>query len=514
MSAGTLASRILGLVRDRVIASNFDLTVTDSFFVAFRLPNMFRRLLGEGSLSASFIPIYSEVKEKQGEAEAARLSGQVLSVLVLVLMSLCAFAITFMDQLIPVMVSGGKYAQIAGKVEQTVSLARWMFGYLFLVSIYAYFMAILQSNKRFFLAALAPAFFNLAMVIFAIWPTWSFGVTGLQLAIGVLVGGVVQTGVVFYELKKLKIPLGFVVPSSSKALRQVFVNMIPGMIGGGLLQLMSVANLYFASSLPEGAHSYIYYADRILEFPQSLIAISLGVALLPRLSDYFARSEFDEMKREGVSALESMLFLAMPCSFGMYFLAEPIVNLLFLSGEFRYEQAQATAEVIRIYSYLLVASSFVKVLVPNFYAIKNTWVPAVCSVIAFAFHLVLAPILLADYKLEGLVASTVTSGYVNMVMLLVFYHVHLGAFPYLRLFRSVAQFLVPNAVMAGWLWYATVPVSGLLTHWFHGLTYRVVVLVVMIGVAGVLFFVASTVMGIPQAKAFLALFRRKLGRRS
>lgn len=456
MSLGTLSSRILGMVRDMALAAFFSRTATDAYLVAFRLPNMFRRLLGEGALSVSFIPVYiDQLVKKEGETDeqvrerARLLSSGLFSLLVWVASLLTVLGIVFMEPLIGFLVSGKGYASIPGKIEITILLGRWMFAYLFLVTQYAFFMSILNAHKKFLLPALAPAFFNLTFIIFTLLPKEWGRVEGETLAFGVLSGGLIQVAFVFFPLLKMGYLPKFRWRWKVGGIGLILRNMVPGLIGMGILQLMGLLNLNFASRLSEGTHTYIYLADRILEFPQSILAISLGAALLPTLSEFWSNKNKDKMLEVGQKHMRVLLFLALPSALGMYILALPIVQVLFMRGSFTAEDAVQTAQVIEVYSVLLIFLGIHKVTVPNFYAIKNTWLPAVTSSVGLLVHAILAPILLEGFGLQGLIYSMVVAAAINLTLLLASYRLMIGALNVVRLFKSAAHTLPGLIAMGG-----------------------------------------------------------------
>lgn len=504
MSLGTMSSRILGLVRDMVLAALFSTTFKDAFVVAFRLPNLFRRLFGEGSLNVSFIPVYVEKKSLNPGSEQ-QLSSAIFSLLILVTSTLSLLGVLFMPQIMSVVLAGEGFQSVEGKLDMTIVLGRIMFSYLFLVTTYAFFMAIANAHKKFLIPALAPAVFNLVFIIFALLPNEWGRVEGEVAAWGVLFGGLAQVLMVGIQLFKMgKIPywtLKFKVPGVSLVLK----NMLPGLLGLGVLQIMSVVNIYFASRLDEGAHSFIYFADRILELPQSLIAISLGAALLPSLSEYWSNGEKQKMRDFGQYSLRLLLFLALPSAVGMFILAEPIVNLLYGRGEFSLQDVQTTAEIVRLYSFLLVASSFVKVLIPSFYAIKNTLTPAIASVICLMLHLVLAHFLTNLMGLNGLVLATVISGFNNMFLLLLFYFKHIGPFIFKPMFKSLVKIIVPLIGLGFMSFFG----HQLLQVFFEGFVYKLMLLP-LIALAGLVYFALAHFCKVPEFEPISRRIKLKL----
>lgn len=513
MSLGTLSSRILGFVRDMVLAAYFSNTTRDAFIVAFRLPNLFRRLLGEGALSVSFIPVYIEqmtIREGESPEEAKLRSGQVkagiFSLLFTVALILTGLGLSFMDSIVGLLVSGEGFMSIPGKYELTVDLARWMFGYLFLVTLYAFGMSILNAHKKFFLPALAPAFFNLSFIVFSLLPNKWFQFTGQQVAIGVIVGGVIQVLMVVYPLWKKDLLPRFKW-NFSPEVKTILVNMIPGLIGMGVLQLMAIVNVNFASRLGEGTHSYIYFADRILELPQSLLAISLGAALLPTLSEKWARGHVVQMRQTAESHIKILLFLALPCAVGMYTIAQPIVEVLFERGSFTSVDSVNTALIIQCYSLLLISSGVYKVVVPNFYAIKNTWIPAATTACGLVLHVVLAGFLMDMWGIQGLVLSMIAASVLNLTLILTIYTFKFGALNW-------ASLVIDNIKLV-----PALGVMSLITIYFYpwlitngeGAFFRVIALFLTIGLSVVVYFGVGVLFKNPECQKVLSIFKRRLG---
>ncbi|MAV90285.1 MAG: murein biosynthesis integral membrane protein MurJ [Bdellovibrionaceae bacterium] len=445
MSAGTLLSRILGFVRDAVLLGVFDRTLTDAFVVGFRLPNLFRRLFGEGALSVSFIPIYLESLKKDPEAAKA-LASTVFTVLLTLTTTLFALGYLFMPQIMNAWVSDPQgYAAIPGKMELTIQLARIMLAYLILVTSYAFGMAISNALGYFFLPAMAPALFNLLVIIFSFLPFFQF--QGDQLAWGVIAGGVAQWALVFFMLAKVHAFPAFRWDVGSPLFKRVLKNMAPGVFGLGVFQVMTLVNTSFAARLKEGAQSYIYSADRILELPQSLIAISLGAALLPRFSNYLTDGRKDLMLGEAHRAMRALLFLAIPSALGMYLLNTEITDLLFGRGNFDANDILQTGQVVAIYSALLVATSISKVLSPGFYAMNDTKTPAVIAFFALIIHILMGNFLVDEYGLPGLAFATTVSSALNMSLLNLQFRRKLGSLRWLEILKAFFRWIPGLALM-------------------------------------------------------------------
>ena len=448
MSAGTFVSRVLGLVRDIVIGSFFSRTETDAFFVAFRMPNFFRRFLGEGALSISFIPVFiqflSGSSEENSELRAKNLMNSIYTILLVFISILTVLGIVFMDPLLRAFFAGTPFSEVEGKVQMAVIMARLLFGYLFLVTLYAYFMGIANALGRFFIPALAPAFLNIFMIVFSFLPKEIVSFPPLLLCWGVLAGGVVQVIVTTVLLFRLGFLPHLTVSFSVSDLKLVGSRFLPGIFGVGGFALIGLLNLYFSGWLDEGTHTYIYYGDRLLELPRSLIAISLGTALLPGLSYFAAQGKKEKMLKTAADQRDILLFLILPCALAFYYLGLPIVEVLFQRGRFDITTAEKTALVLKIYSLLLISSSLSRVLATCFYAVKNTWYPAVCSCLYVLFHWFFTPYMIRAFNLEGLVGATVISNFFFMCLLI-------GAYPFfvgrLYLFRSFKRFLYSLPVL-------------------------------------------------------------------
>ncbi|MEQ1878557.1 MAG: murein biosynthesis integral membrane protein MurJ [Bdellovibrionia bacterium] len=318
VAGGTLVSRVLGYGREMAMYALFDRTVTDAYLAAFRLPNMFRRLLGEGSLSVAFIPVFIDLlkhghtKRDEIPEEARKLVNGMFTVLITILTILTILGVAFADQVVGLIVAGQGFMSIPGKYELTVKMARVMFCFIFLISLYAYFMAILNSIKKFALAAFAPTLFNVVMVASTFIPDTEAPFTGFYLALGVVIGGFFEMAILIPAL----IREGFLPRPTlqifSPHIGRVFKTMIPSWIGLGILQLNLLVNTRLASELSEGNISWLYLTDRILELPLSLFAVSLSSALLPTLARLWSQGARQEMADTSAHYLKMVFFLAVP----------------------------------------------------------------------------------------------------------------------------------------------------------------------------------------------------------
>jgi putative peptidoglycan lipid II flippase len=449
MAFGTMTSRALGLIRESLLAALFDKQITDAWAAAFKIPNMFRRLLGEGSLSVSFIPIFIEAHHDSNQ-RAQNLVNSLYTLLLLVLSSITVLGVLYPDPLLQ-LVLDPEYVANTEKYLATKQMAQIMFGFVFFISSFAFFMGILNALGEFFWPALAPTFWNIAMVISTLWPqSWlsdEMQKRGHQLAWGVFIGGALQAAVLIPALRKSgffpKLSFDF----KNKDMLKVFRNMAPGLIGLGLLQFTTIVNLRFASSLPEGTISYINYVDRLIELPLSLISVSIGTALLPVLSKLWVVGEKEKMADQTRHYLELNLFVSIAAACGLFVLAEPIIDLLFGRGRFTAQDVLSASLILKTYCWIMVFSSGVRVLTPAYYAIKNTWFPAVLSGLCLLVHILLAPVLMEKWQVQGLMISTTTSAAVNLSMLLIFYVMLVHTFNYKKFFVGLLKYIAVGFIV-------------------------------------------------------------------
>ena len=456
-----MTSRVLGQARESLLACYFDKSITDAWNAAFRLPNMFRRLLGEGSLSVSFIPVFVDA-ELHSQKRAQNLVNSVYSFLLLLLGCLTTFGVLHPEPLLNLVLDPA-YLANTEKYLLTLRMTKIMFGFIFFVSSYAFMMGILNALGQFAWPALAPTFLNIVMIISTMLPDGIFAVHGDQLAFGVLIGGLVQAGILLPALIKTGFLPRLTFDYRNPDMHRVFKNMLPGLVGMGLLQFTTIINLRFSSSLHEGTISYINYVDRLIELPLSLISVSLGTALLPALAGLLSRGETKKFSETTRHYLELNLLMTMAAAAGLYTLAHPIVALLFGHGRFKAEDVTATAEILQTYCWIMIVSSGVRVLTPAYYAVKNTWFPAAVSCFCVVVHIFLAPFLMQRFAVYGLMMSTITSASINLTLLLVFFRYLVGEFEYVAFFKNLAIFAVLAFATA-----ASARVFFLLEVYLHG----------------------------------------------
>lgn len=515
VAAGTLLSRILGLLRDVMIARYLSVDVRDAFINAFRLPNVFRRIFGEGALSVSFIPVFLEVmssrelRGSEAEVRIKRLIGGVFTLVLCVVTAISLLAVIFMEDLLRLLLAGAPYMNIPQKFELTVRLGRIMFWFLIAISLFSYFMAILNGLRKFVLTAIAPCFFNLTIIVIAFLFSRSTG-DPLLLSWAVVVGGFAQTLLLAIGLIRAGYFPWFTFQWDNNDVFRVLKAIVPSILGLSILQLTTIVNMRFASELTAGSHAYLYLADRILELPLSLFVVSIGAALLPTLSKSFVEGNRQAMSSTINHFVRLIVFVALPASVGMFVLAQPIAEVLFLGREFKYDDAVKTSQVIQVYSFGLVLSAGVRILAQGFYAIQSVWFPAAAAMVALVSHVILSYVLTGIFGLNGLAAASVLSTGVNLLMLALAYNAWVGELEIRNLLKSLLRYSLCVLAMV-----VSLQIYGPLQR-FVGAARpgsRAFVLLTTIAVGASIYMLAANFMKIPEYKETVATFVDRLKRR-
>jgi len=446
VGAATLLSRIFGFIRDMVIASIFGAGLSaDAFFVAFRIPNLLRRLFAEGSLSITFVPVFSEYLTNSGKNEAFKLALSAVRTLT-VLLILVAVAGVLLSPLIVRLIAPG-FSATPGKLALTITLTRMMFPYIVFIGLVALFMGILNVLGHFAAPALAPVCLNIAMIgsVFLIAPFMSDPILGV--AIGVIIGGLLQLllqvpfliskGFIFWKKASFYHP----------GLKKIGTLMLPTILGAAVYQINILVGTLLASLLPQGSVSYLYYADRLVQFPLGIFAIAIATAVLPTLSRQAAAKDADALRETFAYAIRLVLFITIPAMIGLIVLREPIVALLFKRGAFDAETVRQTAVALLYYCVGLWAFSAVRVVVSTFYALQDTRTPVRIAIIAIAANIALSIILMKPLAHGGLALATSLSSMLNLVLLIWVLRQRLGVPDWHPIVISAIKTVASSAIM-------------------------------------------------------------------
>ncbi len=468
MGFATFLSRILGLVREQVFAFLFGAgNATDAFNIAFRIPNLLRDLFAEGAMSAALVPTFTKVRKEEGDARAWRVAGLVFRVLLGVVGVLALGGILFAPHLVGLYAAA--FRSVPGKFELTVRMTRIMFPFFPLVALAAAYMGILNACGKFFLPGFASALFNLTSILTGILGAWllpRFGQPSiLGMAIGVVVGGTVQAFCQLPELYRQGYRWKGRTPADppwrqDPALRRMLALMIPGMVGLAATQVNVLVNSVLATSQGPGAVSWLNYAFRLMQFPIGIFGVSLAAATLPRVSALWVEKNPQGVADTLTRSLRHVFAVNLPASAGLAFLGAPIIALLFQYGRFGQSDTDATATALAAYSAGLAAYSAVKVLVPACYALGNTRLPVISSVLSVVVTIALNLAMVGPLGFWGLALGTSLAALFNAVFLVVALN---------RLLREQGGRMAYGPLVRGALGYLALGVAmGVLARWSHG----------------------------------------------
>lgn len=429
ISLFTLASRVTGLVRQLMMAAMFGASpLTDAFNVAFRIPNMLRRLFAEGAFSQAFVPVLASMKERDGEAATKVLIDQIATVLAWALTATCVLGVLGAPWIVWAMASG--LNQSPGGFDAAVLMTRWMFPYIAFMSMVALSAGILNTWKRFAVPAATPVLLNVSMIVAAWLGAPWFGRMGVEpiyaMALGVMVGGVLQLAFQVPALLKLgllpRIGLrwsGVKAAWASPGTRQVTRLMLPALLGVSVAQVSLLINTLIASHLTPGSVSWLSYADLLMEFPTAMLGVALGAVLLPQLAG--ARGANDNERYSSLLdwGLRLVLLLAVPCSVALLTFAKPLVATLYHYGAFTDRDVHQTAVALVGYGVGLLGLVAIKVLAPGFYASQNIKTPVMIAVVVLVLTQLMNLVFVPMLAHAGLALSIGVGAMINACWLLV-----------------------------------------------------------------------------------------------
>lgn len=385
VAAGTLVSRILGLVREQVLAATFTTAITDAFFVAFLIPNTLRQLLAEGAVQNGVLPVLTKVREQEGEARAREFFRSLRGLSLLILLLVVVLGVSFAPALVELFAGG--YRKYPGQFERTVTLTRWVFPYILFMGVAALGVAALNTHRLFVVTSYAPALLNVAFIGFA-WtmPSW-FSERGIDpifaLVAGVLVGGALQAAAQWPSLRRLGYHQWPALRFRDPAVRDVLRRMSPVLFGFGVYYLDVVVGRHLLSHEGVGAQSYFGFALRLCDFPQGIFVMAIQSATLPSLATLAARKALGELRDTFALGLRLALFVGVPASALLMVLAEPLVVLLFQRGYFSAESSAETAKALVAQGAGVWLVAAIRQVVIVFYALGDTRSPVVVSAIDF-----------------------------------------------------------------------------------------------------------------------------------
>ncbi len=412
----TLASRVFGFARDMLIAAFLGAgPVADAFFVANRLPNLFRRLFGEGAFSAAFVPAFSGLLTTEGRESAQRFAQQAAAVLVFWLIGLTVVAEIFMPTVVAGLAPG--FRSDPEKFALAVQLCRITFPYMPLICVGALLSGVLNGLDRFAAAAAAPVVYNIVCIAFLLGLAHLLPTAGHALAIGVSVSGVVQLALLGWAVQRAGMRLHLPRPRLSPPIRLLLRRMGPGLLGAGVTQLNLTVDVIIASLLPAGTVSVLYYADRVNQLPLGTIGVAVGTALLPTLSRQALAGQAEAAIATLNRALEYALLLTLPAALALLVIGGPVIEVLFHRGAFNAAQVALTGQALGAYAVGLPAFVLVKVLVPGFFARGDTAMPVKIGVFVVALNLGLNIVFMGPLQHLGPPLASSLAAWVNVAAL-------------------------------------------------------------------------------------------------
>lgn len=393
--------------------------VSDSFFVAFKLPNFFRRVFAEGAFSAAFVPIFCSLLGDGTDTErrflAKRFAEDALSVLFCILLFFTVVMQLAMPWAMLVLAPG--FSDDPEKLALATRYTQITFPYLMLISLVALLSAVLNGLHRFAAAAAAPILLNAVLILALLFHSENLAVSGLRLSIGLTVAGIAQLVWMMWALHKAGFSLELVLPKLNEGVRELGRLMLPVALGAGAMQINLVVDVMLASFLPEGSLSYLYYADRLNQLPIGVVGVALGTVLLPALTRALAAGNFTHALHQHNRALEAALFLTLPAALAFIVISSEIVAVLFQRGAFNAVDTVRTAGALMAFSAGLPAYVLIKVLIPGYFARKDTKTPVKIALACMTLNFIVNIVLMQYLSHVGLALGTAISAWANVFLL-------------------------------------------------------------------------------------------------
>jgi putative peptidoglycan lipid II flippase len=537
VSLAVMGSRVLGLVRELVFAAFFGAGfATDAFIIAFRAPNLLRDLFAEGALSAAFVTTFSQTLAKKGEREAWRLANLVSNGLILVLSVVVLLGVIFAPQLVDLLVEPGRAPTDPARTALTMSLAvtmtRIMFPFLLMVSLAAVAMGVLNTKDRFGVPASASTLFNVGSIFggllsaYLLAPDYVMAVIQnrapepdgaaraiIGMAIGTLIGGMLQWLIQVPSLRAVGYRWQPVLSFSDEGVRQVMRLMAPAIIGVAAVQVNVFVNTKFASGLGEGPVSWLNYAFRLMQFPIGVFGVAISTATLPVASRAAALENLDEFRRTIASSLRLTFLLTIPSAVGLIVLSRPIIGLIYQRRQFTALDTDQSALALECYALGLTAYSAIRVLAPAFYALKETRIPMMASVLSIITNYLVASLAVRQFDLghRGLALSISVVAIVNFALLFFFMRRKLNGIEGGALAATFGKVLAASILMGAVSWF----VSDRMTHLLGAgsLLARMMNVGVSILAGGLVFAVAARLFRVSELDQFIGMIERRLGRK-
>ena len=500
----TLISRILGFARDMLIAALIGTgAISDAFFVALKLPNLFRRLFGEGAFNAAFIPAFSGLLHTEGRSSAKRFAQEAFAVMAFWLGIMTVLGEIFMPELMVILAPG--FVENPDKFALAVSLSRITFPYLVLICLAALVSGVLNGLEKFTAASASYVLFNIVSIACMIWMTPYVPTIGHALSWGVTISGVAQLGLLMLAVRRSGMGLRIPRPRMTPQMRLLMRRMAPGLVGAGVTQLNLAVDVIIASLLPAGTVSVLYFADRVQQLPLGVIGTAVGTALLPLLSRQVRAGEADAAIGTLNRAIEYGLFLTLPAALALIVCAKPIMLVLFGRGAFDLESVRLSSQSLAAYAVGLPAFVLVKVLTPAFFARGDTSMPVKIGVASVTLNLALNLAFMMPLAHVGPALATSLAAIFNVVGLGIVLNRRGHCVPDRQLWRRCIGTLGSSAVMAVTLWKLQIWLFQSPSHGWAGMAY----LAGLVGTGMLAYALASLLLGGYEVQGIRRLMLRR-----
>ncbi len=487
----TMISRIMGFVRDMLFANIFGVSsATDAFFVAFKIPNFLRRLFAEGAFAHAFVPLLAEYQAKGSPSQLKLFISKVAGTLSLVQLLLSIIGIVAAPVLILLFAPG--FFWESGQYELAVQMLQITFPYLLFISLTAFAGGILNAQGKFAVPAITPVFLNISMIVAAVWISPLMAEPILALAWGVFAAGVVQ--LVFqlpalYQLGLLpKLSLGFNDPD----VKRMIGLMLPAIFGVSVVQINLLVDTLFASFLVSGSVSWLYYSDRLVEFPLGIFGVAVSTVILPHLAENHAANDVEAFSKSLDWGLKLVLLVGLPATLGLTFLSEPLLSTLFQYNEFGVNDVLMASKSLMVFSLGLLAFILIKVLVPGFTSRQDTATPVRFGMYSMLANVVLNAVLILPLAHAGPALATTLSAYLNAALLLWALLKHKVYQPCQKWWQFIGQVGLASMLMSGFLYYFVD--SDLWLYWKA--SQRSLALLLVIGLALLIYLFALWLLGV------------------
>lgn len=507
IGAATFSSRILGFVRDMVLARLFGATpAADAFFVAYRVPNLLRELFAEGSMSSAFIPVFTEYHTLRSRGDAWELASAVFTTLLTILTGLTLLGILAAPAIVWLLAPG--FHDDPAKLAMTTWLTRVMFPYLLFISLAALAMGVLNSIRAFAAPAFSPVLFNVCIISAAFFLSPLLSEPILGVAIGVVGGGAAQFVMQLPGLRTRGLLFGWRFEPKHPGVVRIGKLLVPSLLGMSVTQVNITVSTILASFFA-GAPTYLFYGMRLIQFPLGIFGVALATAILPTLATQAARGALDDLRDTLGFGLRMILFIILPAMVGLILLRGPIVHLFFEHGSFTAQDTVATATAVLCYAVGLWAFAGVRIIVAAYYSLQDTKTPALAAVTAVGANLVFSLLLMGPLRHAGLALATALAAMVNGAILVTVLNRRLGGVDWSSIARSSARVMLATAPVAvACLWVAGAAVWTYPGEWIA----KSVMLFVGIGLSITGYVAVHALLRSDELDVLWGIVRRKLKR--